>query len=129
MIHEKIVEILSYKQTLKPLDKGTYIGNYKCHFNSLSYALSKRGVSCIVGGVQVFYDGTGVAHFIVKLNNGTYIDPTFGNVTSKAYSHFIPLEEYNIKTFKPNRELLNLKFYLYSLLPWYLKLFVSKNDM
>ena len=114
---------LQHREIIKCKPKGKYLGNYKCHANSLSYALRHPNVVAIVGVMQVFNDATGVAHFIVKLDDGTYLDPTYGNLSEVLYEYCIVIEEYKVDTFNPNRELQNLKDYLYSLQPWYSKLF------
>ncbi len=121
---------LAHREIIKPINKGRFIGNYQCHVNSLSYA--KRNIdkcSKILGCAQVFSDGGVVAHFVVKLKNGDIIDPTYGNVSENMYSYLIVIESYNIDTFKPTRELTELKLYLYSRLPWYKKLFTNKNNI
>lgn len=119
-----LTNLLSYKDAIVPKDEGIYIGNYRCHVNALSYyLLHKEDVKAIVGGLQVFNDESSVAHFIIQLNDNTYIDPTYGNMVSTLYSYFLPVEYYKPDTYNPGRELSNLKSYLGSLLPWYLKLF------
>lgn len=126
---DKIVQLTQHKEIEYAVDKGKFIGNYKCHCNSLDYALKHpMDVSCIVGCLQVFNDETGVAHFVVKLHNGDIIDPTYGGLSSRLYSHIVPIEEYKVSTFKPNRELINLKQHLYDQLPWSSKLFHSPNN-
>ena len=125
-----IVDLLQHIDVVYPIDKGKYLGNYKCHCNSLSYALRHpKSVDCIIGCLQVFSDGTGVAHFVVKCYDGTIIDPSYGNLSTTSYEYLLPIEEYKVSTFSPNRELLNLKAYLYNQLPWYTKLFTRKSNM
>lgn len=128
---ERVVNKFSHKEVISPIDtKSCFIGNYKCHFNVLSYYfMNKNKVKSIVGGIQVFEDKQGVAHFIVELKDGTHIDPTFGNVTSFSYRYFIPIERYKPDTFNPNRELTNLEHYLHRQLPFWLRLFIDKNNM
>ena len=116
---------LEHRELVKCEPKGKYIGNYKCHCNCLSYALRNNNVESIVGVMQVFPHLQGAAHFIVKLYDGTYIDPTYGNLANTLYDYCIVIEEYKIDTFKPNRELENLQNYLKSLRPWYLRLFTK----
>lgn len=105
---------------------GSYIGNRKCHNNSLSYALNNTSVTAIVAVAQVFSDNTCVAHFIVKLKNGAYIDPTYGNLTGELDEYLIEIKEYSIENFDPIKELIYLKNYLFNLQPWYIRLF-TKN--
>jgi len=127
---DKIVELHQHIDAVYPIDKGKYLGNYKCHCNSLSYALRHpNDVKCILGCLQVFSDQTGVAHFVVKLYDGTIIDPTYGNLATTQYSYLLPLQEYKINSFSPNRELINLKKYLFNQLPWHRRLFSSHNNM
>lgn len=115
---------LTHREIINCKPRGIYIGNYRCHVNCLSYARKHpKKVKYIVGVAQVFNDNTCVAHFIIQLIDGTYIDPTYGNMTKQLYSYCIPIEYYDVSTFKPNRELQNLKDYLFSLQPWYYRLF------
>ena len=115
---------LQHKEIIKCKPKDKYIGNDRCHVNYLSYALRHPNkVKSIVGVAQVFSDNTCVAHFILELADGTYIDPTYGNMSTKLYSYCVPIERYKIESFEPNRELQNLKDYLFSLQPWYYRLF------
>lgn len=119
-----IPKSLEHKEIIQCKPKGKYIGNYKCHVNCLSYARRHPDkVKSIVGVAQVFNDHSCVAHFIIQLLDGTYIDPTYGNMTKELYKYCIPIEYYNVSTFKPSRELQNLKDYLFSLTPWYFRLF------
>lgn len=122
-----VPKALEHREIIKCKPIGKYLGNYKCHANCLSYALRKQNVDKILGVAQVFNDQTCVAHFIVRLTNGTYIDPTYGNLTDILYSHNIIIEEYEVNTFNPNRELQNLKDYLFSLRPWYYRLLHKNN--
>lgn len=119
----KIPIQLQIKDVINCTPKGKYVGNQNCQVNALSYALRHSNADKIVGVLQVFNDHTGVAHFIVKLKDGTYIDPTYGNMSGVMDSYHIAIEEYAIESFKPNRELQNLKEYLYNLQPWYFNLF------
>ena len=115
---------LQHKEIIKCKPKGKYIGNNRCHVNCLSYTLRHPNkVKSIVGVAQVFNDNTCVAHFIVQFMDGTYFDPTYGNMTDVLYSYCIPIERYEVKNFNPSRELQNLKDYLFSLQPWYYKIF------
>lgn len=125
-----LIDILAYREVIKPKAiQQAYIGNNRCHINCLSYCtLNKTKVKSIVGCLQVYSDNSTCAHFIVELKDGSFIDPTFGNMT-KLYSYVIPIEKYNPEEFAPNRELQNLKNYVHSLLPWYLRLTNSKNNM
>lgn len=125
MINKYLNRVTAHLEIEKPMDKGDYIGNQRCHKNSLNYALKKKQSSEILGCLQIFDDSSMVAHFVVKMNNGDIIDPTFGRLSSTSYSYLIVIESYKISTFNPNRELTNLKKYIYNLLPWYLKLFTS----
>ena len=118
-----IPEQLKHKEIIKCTPKGKYIGNYKCHVNCLSYALRHPDkVKSIVGVLQVFYDSEGVAHFILEMTDGTYYDPTYGNTSGILDSHCIPIEYYKVESFKPTRELQNLKDYLFSLRHWFYRL-------
>lgn len=121
-----IPEQLKHKEIIKCISKGKYIGNNRCHVNCLSYALRHRTkVKSIVGVMQVFSDQTGVAHFVLALTDGTYFDPTYGNMSGILDSYCIPIEYYSIDTFNPNRELANLQNYLFSLRPKTYQLFNS----
>ena len=118
-----IPEQLKHKEIIKCTPKGKYVGNYKCHINCLSYALRHPDkVKSIVGVLQVFNDSEGVAHFILEMADGTYYDPTYGNMSGILDSHFIPIEYYKIDSFNPSRELQNLKDYLFSLRHWFYRL-------
>lgn len=115
---------LNHKEYIQCTPKGKYLGNYKCHVNCLSYALRHQTkVKSIVGVMQVFSDQTGVAHFILEMVDGTYYDPTYGNMSGVLDSYCIPIEHYKISSFIPSRELDNLKAYLFSLRPWYYRWF------
>lgn len=126
-----LVKILSHKEVISPINLNSpFIGNYKCHCNCLSYYLENKGkVKAIIGGLQVFEDEGSAAHFIVELNNGKFVDPTFGNLTDISYGYFIPIEKYKPDTFIPNRELTNLKHYFHKLLPFWIRWFKNKDDM
>ena len=118
-----IPEQLKHKEIIKCTPKGKYIGNYKCHVNCLSYALRHPDkVKSIVGVLQVFNDSEAVAHFVLEMLDGTYYDPTYGNMSGTLDSYCIPLEYYKIDSFKPIRELQNLKDYLFSLRHWFYRL-------
>ena len=118
-----IPEQLKHKEIIKCTPKGKYIGNYKCHVNCLSYALRHPDkVKSIVGVLQVFNDSEAVAHFILEMADGTYHDPTYGNTSGILDSHCIPIEYYKVESFKPTRELQNLKDYLFSLRHWFYRL-------
>ena len=109
-----LIDKLAYREVIKPKAiQQAYIGNNRCHVNC-----------CL----QVYSDNATYAHFIVELKDGSFIDPTFGNMP-ELYSYAIPIEKYNPEEFAPNRELQNLKNYVHSLLPWYLRLTNSKNNM
>lgn len=115
---------LKCKEIIKCTPKGKYLGNQRCHANALSYALRNPKMVCsIIGVMQIFSDDLGCAHFVVKLNDGTYHDPTYGNLSGVLDSYCIPIEEYKVDSFNPSRELQNLKDYIYSLQPWYFNLF------
>ena len=119
---------LKHKEIIKCTPKGKYVGNYKCHVNCLSYALRHPDkVKSIVGVLQVFNDSEGVAHFILEMVDGTYHDPTYGNMSGILDSYCIPIEYYKVESFKPNRELQNLKDYLFSLRHWFYRL-THKNQ-
>lgn len=122
-MHNFIPKSLLHREIIKCKPMGKYLGNYKCHANCLSYALRKGNVSKIIGVAQIFNDESCVTHFILLLIDGTYIDPTYGNLTNVMYSHNIIIEEYEVDTFNPNRELNNLRNYIFNLLPWYHRLF------
>ena len=123
-----IPEQLKHKEIIKCTPKGKYIGNYKCHVNCLSYALRHPDkVKSIVGVLQVFNDSEGVAHFVLEMVDGTYYDPTYGNMSGVMDSYCIPIEYYKIESFIPARELQNLKDYLFSLRHWLYKL-THKNQ-
>ena len=118
-----IPEQLKHKEIIKCTPKGKYIGNYKCHINCLSYALRHPDkVKSIVGVLQVFNDSEGVAHFVLEMTDGTYYDPTYGNMSGILDSYCIPIEYYKVESFIPARELQNLKDYLFSLRHWFYRL-------
>ena len=118
-----IPEQLKHKEIIKCTPRGKYIGNYKCHVNCLSYALRHPDkVKSIVGVLQVFNDSEGVAHFVLEMVDGTYYDPTYGNMSGIMDSYCIPIEYYKVDSFKPVRELQNLKDYLFSLRHWFYRL-------
>lgn len=124
-----LIDKLSYKEIIQPKAQGKYIGNYNCHVNCLSYYKEyKAKVKYIVGCLQVFPNDEAVAHFILELSDGTFIDPTYGNMVD-LYSYCIPIEKYVPSKFNPNRELSNLKAYIHGLLPWYLRLINKKGNM
>ena len=101
---------LTHREIIKCTPKGKYLGNYKCHVNCLSYALRHPDkVKSIVGVLQVFNDSEGVAHFVLEMVDGTYYDPTYGNMSGIMDSYCIPIEYYKVKSFNPVRELQNLK--------------------
>ena len=123
-----IPEQLKHKEIIKCTPRGKYIGNYKCHNNCLSYSLRHPDkVKSIVGVLQVFNDSECVAHFVLEMVDGTYYDPTYGNMSGIMDSYCIPIEYYNVESFKPNRELQNLKDYLFSLRHWFYRL-THKNQ-
>ena len=116
-------EQLKHKEIIKCVPRGKYLGNYKCHANCLSFALRHSNkVKSIVGVLQVFNDSEAVAHFVLEMTDGTYYDPTYGNMSGVLDSHCIPIEYYKIESFKPSRELQNLKNYLFSLRHWFYRL-------
>ena len=123
-----IPEQLKHKEIIKCTPRGKYIGNYKCHNNCLSYSLRHPDkVKSIVGVLQVFNDSECVAHFVLEMVDGTYYDPTYGNMSGIMDSYCIPIEYYKVESFKPNRELQNLKDYLFSLRHWFYRL-THKNQ-
>lgn len=116
----KVPLSLQHKEIIKCVPKGKYIGNYKCHVNCLSYALRHpTKVKSIVGVAQVFSNNKCVAHFVLEMTDGTYFDPTYGNMSGVLDSYCIPIEYYKVDSFTPNRELTNLQNYINSLNPWY----------
>ena len=118
-----VPEQLKHKEIIKCTPKGKYIGNHKCHVNCLSYALRHPDkVKSIVGVLQVFNDSEGVAHFVLEMLDGTYYDPTYGNMSGIMDSYCIPIEYYKVESFIPARELQNLKDYLFSLRHWFYRL-------
>ena len=118
-----IPEPLKHREIIKCTPKGKYLGNYKCHVNCLSYALRHPDkVKSIVGVLQVFNDSEGVAHFVLEMVDGTYYDPTYGNMSGIMDSYCIPIEYYKVESFVPARELQNLKDYLFSLRHWFYRL-------
>ena len=118
-----ILKQLKHKEIIKCTPKGKYIGNYKCHVTCLSNPLRNTDkVRSIVGVLQVFNDSECVAHFILEMADGTYFDPTYGNMSGILDSYCIPIEYYKVESFKPDRELQNLKDYLFSLRHWFYRL-------
>lgn len=123
-----VPEPLKHREIIKCTPKGKYLGNYKCHVNCLSYALRHPDkVKSIVGVLQVFNDSEGVAHFVLEMVDGTYYDPTYGNMSGIMDSYCIPIEYYKVESFIPDRELQNLKDYLFSLRHWLYRL-THKNQ-
>lgn len=126
-----LIDKLAYREVIKPESISMpYIGNYHCHINCISYyKQNKEKVKAIVGGLQVFSDDNYTCgHFIIELQDGSFIDPTYGNMP-ELYSYIIPIESYKPENFVPNRELQYLKNYIHSLLPWYRRLFTKKTSM
>jgi hypothetical protein len=120
-----LLDNFAYKEISKAILAGNYIGNYKCHMNSLNYALKHpKKVKAIVGCIQVFKDDSICAHFVVQLHNGDIIDPTYGRLAD-TYGYLIEIEHYAVNSFNPDRELNNLKRHLYYKLPWYRRIFAS----
>lgn len=118
-----IPEPLKHREIIKCTPKGKYLGNYKCHVNCLSYALRHpEKVNSIVGVLQVFNDSECVAHFVLEMVDGTYYDPTYGNMSGILDNYCIPIEYYKVESFNSNRELQNLKDYLFSLRHWFYRL-------
>ena len=118
-----IPEPLKHREIIKCTPKGKYLGNYKCHVNCLSYALRHPDkVKSIVGVLQVFNNSEGVAHFVLEMVDGTYYDPTYGNMSGIMDSYCIPIEYYKVESFIPARELQYLKDYLFSLRHWFYRL-------
>jgi len=114
-----------------PLDDLIYIGNYKCHLNALSYTVANiKTVKAIIGGIQLFSDDV-VAHFIVQLNDGTYIDPTYGNLADILFNGFIEVKRYenhkDTKPFEPTKELMKMKKHIYKIIPKKLRKNTNKN--
>ena len=104
-----------------------YKGNFKCHVNCTSYMKANNNAKCIVGGIQVFSDQV-IAHFIVEMNDGRFIDPTYGNMTTDSYVKFIPIKRYNnIDKFNPVQSLTTMKKYIVSLLPFRLRIFARTH--
>jgi hypothetical protein len=109
-------------------DNLIFKGNYKCHLNCLSYAVKhSEKVKSIVGGVQVFSDDV-VAHFIIELNTGEFIDVTYGNLAYLLYEDFVIVERYDWQQFDAGQELMNMKDHIYYMLPLYLRLFTKNTD-
>ena len=125
-----LIDKLSYREVVKPEPINMpYIGNNACHINCVSYyKKSREKVKHIVGCLQVFSDDYTCAHFIIELKDGSFIDPTYGNMP-ELYSYVIPIERYKPENFVPNRELQYLKNYIHSLLPWYKRLFTKTTSM
>lgn len=120
---DKIPKQLEHKEIVKCTPKGKYVGNNRCHANCLSYALRHpEKVQTVIGVAQVFGDNTTCAHFILKLVDGSYFDPTYGNMSEVLYSHNVVIEEYKVEGFNPNRELQGLKDYLFSMRSWIYRL-------
>jgi hypothetical protein len=129
MVNKFLTKHFAHKEVIRAEDKLNYLGNLKCHNNCLNYALKTDKVEKILGCVQVFEGGDLVAHFVVRLKDGSILDPTFGRLSSISYSYLIVIEEYNVNSFSPDRELTNLKLHLYNLLPWYLKIFTGRTSL
>ena len=54
--------------------------------------------------------------------DGTYHDPTYGNMSGIMDSYCIAIEYYKVESFNPARELQYLKDYLFSLRHWFYRL-------
>jgi len=120
---DKIPVQLKHKESIICIPSGRYIGNYKCHINCLSYSkMYPKNIDSIIGVAQVYNDYTCCAHFILKMKDGTYFDPTYGNMADKLYKYNIFIESYDVSSFSPNRELQNLKDHLYNMRSWWYKL-------
>lgn len=133
-IRNKCVKVIMKKIRLEETadvvskDNLTYKGNYKCHLNCLSYAVKhSKKVKSIVGGIQIFSDDT-VAHFIIELNTGEFIDVTYGNLAYSLYNDFVIVKRYDWQEFNAGQELANIKEHIYELLPFYLRLFTNPNE-
>lgn len=101
---------------VKPMVNTLFLGNSKCHINALSYAKKHpKKVAYIVGGCQVWSNMI-VAHFIIELKDGTYVDPTYGNMT-KLFESFLIMRRYEKDEFLPEEGLYKLKRKLYHYLP------------
>jgi len=105
-----------------------YIGNRRCHINSLSYAKTEPKVKKIIGCLQVFNCGYSCVHFVVEMLNGDIVDPTFGNMISE-YDYIIELKEYKIEEFKPRTELNELKREIFLEHNFFKRAFNSEDDM
>ena len=81
----------------------------------------------VIGNIYVAQIAYGKLRFILKMDDGTYFDPTYGNMSGILDSYHIPIEEYKIDNFSPNRELTNLQKYLYNLNPWLWRFFFKNN--
>lgn len=125
---DKIPDQLKRKETIKCVPSGRYMGNYKCHVNCLSYAkMYPRNIDSIIGVAQVYNDDTCCAHFILKMKDNTYFDPTYGNMADTLYKYNIFIERYEVSRFNPNRELQNLKEHLYSMRSFWHKMIYSNK--
>lgn len=127
---EAIKRKIKFEETADVVSKDNlkYIGNYKCHLNSLSYAVKhSEKVKSIVGGIQIFSDDV-VAHFIIELNTGEYIDVTYGNLAYALYEDFVIVKKWNWQEFNAGGELMSMKQYIYDLLPFHLKILTNANE-
>lgn len=115
-----------------PKENMEYIGNFKCHLNCLSYAIKHtKKVKSIVGGLQLFEDDV-VAHFMIELKDGTFICPSYGNLSDISFNGFVIVKRWmnhkNTKAFEPYTELMNMKEYIYEMLPKKLRKKTNKNE-
>ena len=127
---EAIKRKIKYEETADVVSKDNlrFIGNYKCHLNSLSYAVKhSEKVKSIVGGIQIFSDDL-VAHFIIELNTGEYIDVTYGNLAYTLYEDFVIVKKWHWQEFNAGLELMNMKEHIYDLLPFHLKLLTNPKE-
>jgi hypothetical protein len=83
--------------------KGKYIGNRHCHINSLSYALRHKKAKYILLCAQEF-SNQWVAHCVVEMEDGTVIDPTYGNMV-EDYIGLKMLRKHTIDGFEPRDRL------------------------
>lgn len=101
-------DLLGFKKIEVKDIEGPSIMNRKCHWNCVNYAKQHPEVDYIVGVVQE-WQGLLCAHFICKLSDGTYVDPTYASLGSMG-NYYLVYEKNNFDS--PNEELGWLKKYL-----------------
>jgi len=120
-LKKKAREALKYK-SIQVTSRGSYIGNRKCHINSLSFARNNPG-AMIISCIQIFEDSYPIAHFIVK-KDGKYFDPTMGNMIDLTQKYLF-VKEMSPEIFEPINELIKAKKNIHKQMPWYIRIIMG----